>query len=197
MPFWKKKSKKGKELGRLIITKTTTVEITYEDRPVEDNTTQTDEFQFERQQVYTPSRGSSWVTITAGHHNPPAEEQGPSKPQSVRIPTGASADIEEEPKPFTLECKAKKALNRVGGLIDPTKTRLSKRPSVPAIKEEVRNPSLGCNTWADDLKDLEELAPPIPSRNPARLTRSLSLVRDSEGPQEQQQKVSLSAFRPF
>jgi hypothetical protein len=146
MPFWTKKSKKAKEPERLIITKTTTIEITYEDRPVEDNTAQTDEFQFERQQVYAPSRGSSSVTITAGHQNTSPKNQDSSKPQLVRIPTGASAEIEEEPKSSTLECKAKKALNRVGGLLEPTKARLSKRPSVPAIKEEVRNLSLEWNT---------------------------------------------------
>jgi hypothetical protein len=58
IPFWTKKRKKAKEPERITITITTTNETTYEDMPLnEDKATQTDEFQFERQQVYGPSYG--------------------------------------------------------------------------------------------------------------------------------------------
>jgi hypothetical protein len=121
MPFWSSKKNKApvKEPERLVITITTTIEVTYEQR-ADNNPTSTEElpqfdsFLFEQTQVRRPKHGSSASLITAEHQAPQKIDRGLQVSYSKPLRKAASApgSLREQLKPSSLEGKAKYAINR-------------------------------------------------------------------------------------
>ena len=121
MPFWSSKNNKApvKKPERLVITVTTSIEVTYEQR-ADNNPTATEElpqcdsFLFEQTQGRKPKHGSSTSLITAEHQAPQGKDRGlqVSYPKPLRKAASAPGSLREPLKPSSLEGKAKYAFNR-------------------------------------------------------------------------------------
>ena len=142
--FWFKKAKKP-ELTNGQIIKTVTVEVTHEYKPRGiDKATQTEEHLLDpAPQVYRPLRSASLDPLVPRNKGPSPDEQGFSRSNTVKIPSGASAEVQEQLERLsTFEGKARRAISRVGNLLEPTISKVSKRPSIPSViveTEEVKS----------------------------------------------------------
>jgi hypothetical protein len=120
MPFWSKKNRTLiKEPEPLVITKTTSVEVTHQQK-TDNNPTDTEElpqcdsFLFEHTQVRRPKHGSSATSITTEHRVPQGKDRDIqiSYPKPLRKATSVPGSLREQIKPSSLEGKAKYAINR-------------------------------------------------------------------------------------
>jgi hypothetical protein len=113
-----------------------------------DKATQTEESHPERPQVYYPTRQSNLISEKFTQQKSSRQDKSPSKSNSVRIPSGASAEIEEQLKSSTVEKRSTLAegsisgwLNGVGEVLLPRQAESRRRLPIPIIfeKDEVDN----------------------------------------------------------
>ncbi|KAE9380397.1 hypothetical protein N431DRAFT_449178 [Stipitochalara longipes BDJ] len=158
--FW---SWKAKVNHKYEIIKTTTVAVIHETKPKGiDKATQTENFLSEPLKAYRPARSASLNTLVPENKGSSATVVGTSRSNSVKIPSGASTQVQQRLSALQdFEGKVKRALDRVGNLVSTVISKRSKRPSIPSIVVEVG-------------EELEEL-PRAPFANQARGSSSLSL----------------------
>ena len=115
----------------------TTTKVTYADAA-----TQTEDFRPERPRTYRPVKQRSLGSASLRHRGPPRNEE-PSRSNSLRIPTGATTDIQDQLR--ARECKTAPRQSSFTGWYDTVgedkalqipKTRSLKRRSIHAIFEK-------------------------------------------------------------
>jgi len=122
-----------------------------------DKTTQTESLHPEPPRAYSPTQQSTSTPKVLEHRGPPRRNKGLKRSTSVRIPSGASAEVEEQLKSSSLEYRSKSAefsaSNWLDGGRDSANSRASKRLSAHVIFEkEVNLCHLFEVFWADNWK---------------------------------------------
>jgi hypothetical protein len=116
-----------------------------------DKATQTEGHHPEGPQAYYPARQSTTTQKKVEHQSPGRQDEGLSRLNSVRIPTGASAEIEEQLKSSVHEHRTRPTersisswLDGIGEVLLPAKPPPFRRLPIPIIfeKEEVNISSL-------------------------------------------------------
>lgn len=121
-----------------------------------DKATQTEDFHPERPRAYSPTQKSTSTPKDLEHRGPRRRNKGLTRSTSVRIPSGASAEVEEQLKSSSLGYRSKSAEFSASGWLDggedSAKSRASKRLSAHVIfeKVEVNLCHLSEVFWADN-----------------------------------------------
>jgi hypothetical protein len=105
-----------------------------------DKATQTEGLHPERPRAYSPTQQSTSTSKDLEHRGPPRQSKGLAKSASVRIPSGASAKVEEQLKSTTFGYRSKSAEFPASGWLDgggeSAKSRASRRLSATIIFEK-------------------------------------------------------------